>query len=84
LLFGKFTKGHVARFNRNSVAASARLAGGAVPPAPCRRPSEASAANEDVLKEFVANTVIAGHFEPAGVVAVTRAQERGYANISIG
>jgi hypothetical protein len=31
----------------------------------------------------MANTVIAGHFVP-GVVAVTRAQERGYANISIG
>ncbi len=39
---------------------------------------------EAVRKEFIANTVIAGHFVPAGVVAVTRAQERGYANISIG
>ena len=49
-----------------------------------RAAREAGAANEEVLKEFMANTVIAGHFVPAGVVAVTRAQERGYANISIG
>ena len=39
---------------------------------------------EAVRKEMMANTVIAGHFVPAGVIAVTRAQERGYANISIG
>jgi len=49
-----------------------------------RAAREANAANDVVLKEFMANTVIAGHFVPAGVVAVTRAQERGYANISIG
>jgi intracellular sulfur oxidation DsrE/DsrF family protein len=49
-----------------------------------RAAREANAANDVVLKEFMANTIIAGHFVPAGVVAVTRAQERGYANISIG
>jgi intracellular sulfur oxidation DsrE/DsrF family protein len=49
-----------------------------------RAAREANAAGDVVLKEFMANTVIAGHFVPAGVVAVTRAQERGYANISIG
>jgi len=49
-----------------------------------RAAKEANAANDVVLKEFMASTVIAGHFVPAGVVAVTRAQERGYANISIG
>jgi len=49
-----------------------------------RAAREANSANDVVLKEFMANTIIAGHFVPAGVVAVTRAQERGYANISIG
>jgi intracellular sulfur oxidation DsrE/DsrF family protein len=49
-----------------------------------RAARESGAAPDVVLKEFMANTVIAGHFVPAGVVAVTRAQERGYANISIG
>ncbi len=49
-----------------------------------RAARDAGAANDAVLKEFMASTVIAGHFVPAGVVAVTRAQERGYANISIG
>jgi len=39
---------------------------------------------EDVRKELTSNTVGPSHFVPAGVVAVTRAQERGYANISIG
>jgi intracellular sulfur oxidation DsrE/DsrF family protein len=45
---------------------------------------QAGADADTVRKEMMANTVIAGHFVPAGVVAVTRAQERGYANISIG
>jgi intracellular sulfur oxidation DsrE/DsrF family protein len=45
---------------------------------------QAGAANDVVIKELMANTTIPGHFVPAGVVAVTRAQERGYANISIG
>jgi intracellular sulfur oxidation DsrE/DsrF family protein len=49
-----------------------------------RAAREANAASDVVLKEFMASTIIAGHFVPAGVVAVTRAQERGYANISIG
>ena len=49
-----------------------------------RAAREAGGANDVVLKEFMGNTIIAGHFVPAGVVAVTRAQERGYANISIG
>jgi intracellular sulfur oxidation DsrE/DsrF family protein len=39
---------------------------------------------EDVRKELTSNTLGPSHFVPAGVVAVTRAQERGYANISIG
>lgn len=59
----------------------------------CNRTTRAYSANaarqtggdaDAVRKEMMANTVIAGHFVPAGVVAVTRAQERGYANISIG
>jgi intracellular sulfur oxidation DsrE/DsrF family protein len=45
---------------------------------------QAGADADAVRKEMMANTVIAGHFVPAGVVCVTRAQERGYANISIG
>jgi intracellular sulfur oxidation DsrE/DsrF family protein len=45
---------------------------------------QAGEANDVVMKEMMANTVIAGHFVPAGIIAVTRAQERGYANISIG
>ncbi|HEY7292523.1 MAG TPA: hypothetical protein VH583_21990 [Vicinamibacterales bacterium] len=49
-----------------------------------RAARDTNAAADVVLKEFMANTIIAGHFVPAGVVAVTRAQERGYANISIG
>jgi hypothetical protein len=39
---------------------------------------------EGVYKELVANTLGNSHFVPAGVVAVTRAQERGYAVVSIG
>ena len=39
---------------------------------------------EDVYNELKANTVIPGHIVPAGVIAVTRAVERGYVNISIG
>ena len=42
------------------------------------------AKNEDVLTELMSNTIVPGHFVPAGVIAVTRAQERGYANVSIG
>jgi len=39
---------------------------------------------DDVFDELAANTVAPGHFVPAGIVAVTRAQERGYALASIG
>jgi hypothetical protein len=39
---------------------------------------------EGVFKELAANTLGNSHFVPAGVVAVTRAQERGYAIVSIG
>lgn len=49
-----------------------------------RAARDAGSDADAVRKEFMANTIIAGHFVPAGVVAVTRAQERGYANISIG
>jgi intracellular sulfur oxidation DsrE/DsrF family protein len=42
------------------------------------------AKNEEVLAELTSNTVGPSRFVPAGVIAVTRAQERGYANISIG
>jgi intracellular sulfur oxidation DsrE/DsrF family protein len=40
--------------------------------------------SDEVYKELTSNTVGNGHFVPAGVVAATRAQERGYAIISIG
>jgi intracellular sulfur oxidation DsrE/DsrF family protein len=39
---------------------------------------------EDIYKELTANTVGPATFVPAGIVAVTRAQERGYALVSIG
>jgi intracellular sulfur oxidation DsrE/DsrF family protein len=39
---------------------------------------------DDVFDELAANTVAPGHFVPAGIVAVTRAQERGYTLASIG
>ena len=39
---------------------------------------------DDVFDELAANTVAPGHFVAAGIVAVTRAQERGYALASIG
>jgi intracellular sulfur oxidation DsrE/DsrF family protein len=39
---------------------------------------------EDVFKELSTNTIAPSHFVPAGVVAVTRAQERGYVMIAIG
>jgi intracellular sulfur oxidation DsrE/DsrF family protein len=39
---------------------------------------------DDVFTELGANTVAVGHFVPAGIVAVTRAQERGYTLASIG
>ena len=39
---------------------------------------------EAIYKELTANTVGNAHFVPAGVVAVTRAQEHGYALVSVG
>jgi intracellular sulfur oxidation DsrE/DsrF family protein len=39
---------------------------------------------DEVFKELVANTVAPSHFVPAGIVAVSRAQERGYTLASIG
>jgi len=69
------------------------LAAGGITLAICNRTTRAYSANaarqagadaDAVRKEMMTNTVIAGHFVPAGVVCVTRAQERGYANISIG
>jgi len=40
--------------------------------------------SDDVYKELTSNTIGNSHFVPAGVVAATRAQERGYSIISIG
>jgi intracellular sulfur oxidation DsrE/DsrF family protein len=39
---------------------------------------------DDVYKELTSNTIGNCHFVPAGVVAATRAQERGFTIISIG
>ncbi len=39
---------------------------------------------DDVFEELKANTVAASHFVPAGVITVTRAQERGYAVVAVG
>lgn len=39
---------------------------------------------DDVYKELAANTLGPAHFVPAGVVGITRAQERGYTMIAIG
>jgi len=39
---------------------------------------------DDVFKELTSNTIGTSHFVPAGVVAVTRAQERGYVLVSVG
>lgn len=44
---------------------------------------EAGRATDEVYKELTANTIVAdSHFVPAGVVAVTRAQEHGYALVA--
>lgn len=37
-----------------------------------------------IYKEFVANTLGNSHFVPAGIVAVNRAQERGYSIVHVG
>ena len=39
---------------------------------------------DEIYKELTANTVGNAHFVPAGVVAVSRAQEYGYTHIAIG
>ena len=39
---------------------------------------------EDLWKELTSNTLGNAHFVPAGVVAVTRGQERGYRLVSVG
>jgi intracellular sulfur oxidation DsrE/DsrF family protein len=39
---------------------------------------------DEIYKELTANTIAVSHFVPAGVVAVTRAQEHGYALVAIG
>jgi intracellular sulfur oxidation DsrE/DsrF family protein len=39
---------------------------------------------DEVYQELTTNTLGNAHFVPAGVLGVTRAQERGYAVISIG
>jgi intracellular sulfur oxidation DsrE/DsrF family protein len=39
---------------------------------------------DDVFAELSANTIGVSHFVPAGVVAVTRAQERGYSLVVVG
>ena len=45
---------------------------------------ETGADPEAIYKELTSNTVAPAIFVPAGIVAVTRAQERGYALVSIG
>jgi len=49
-----------------------------------RAARDAGSKNDDVYNELKANTVIPAHIVPAGVIAVTRAVERGYVSISIG
>jgi intracellular sulfur oxidation DsrE/DsrF family protein len=49
-----------------------------------RAARDAGLKNEDVYNELKANTIIPAHIVPAGVIAVTRAVERGYVNIGIG
>jgi len=39
---------------------------------------------DDIYKELVANAIPGGRFVNLGVIAVTRAQERGYALLSVG
>ena len=46
--------------------------------------NETHRSTDDVYKELTGNTFGNAHFVPAGVVAATRAQERGYSIISIG
>src|SRR5262245_28039707 len=45
---------------------------------------ETGAEMDEIYKELTTNAIGEAHFVPAGIVAVTRAQERGYALVSIG
>ena len=45
---------------------------------------QTSEPQEAIRKELTANAIGNAHFVPAGIVVVTRAQERGYALVSIG
>jgi len=45
---------------------------------------ETKSTPDDVFKELTANTIGTSHIVPAGVVAVTRAQEHGYVLVSVG
>ena len=45
---------------------------------------ETGAEPDAIHKELTTNTIGDAHFVPAGIVAVTRAQEHGYAFVSIG
>lgn len=45
---------------------------------------ESQRSADEVYKELTTNTIGNAHFVPAGVVAATRAQERGYSIVSIG
>ena len=45
---------------------------------------ETGAEPDAIQKELTTNAIGDAHFVPAGIVAVTRAQEHGYAFISIG
>ena len=45
---------------------------------------ETQRSTDEVYKELTTNTVGNSHFVPAGVLAATRAQEKGYSIISIG
>jgi intracellular sulfur oxidation DsrE/DsrF family protein len=49
-----------------------------------RLAEQTKTSQEEIYKELTANTVGPSHFVPAGIVAVTRAQEHGYALVSIG
>ena len=45
---------------------------------------ETGKTEDDVYQELTSNTFGNSHFVPAGIVAATRAQEHGYAIVSIG
>jgi intracellular sulfur oxidation DsrE/DsrF family protein len=49
-----------------------------------RLAEQTKSTQEEVYKELTSNTIAPSHFVPAGIVAVTRAQERGYVLVSIG